>query len=95
MIVLKKIALALSLALVAACGGKDAAELNCRSAFLCAAECPDDDCIEACMDDARPEARAQMIDLALCASDAGCDTVETTEECLQAACAAELRACLN
>jgi hypothetical protein len=45
----------------------------CVDAFLCAAECETNDCVEECMDDAGPTARQQMIALAVCSEESSCD----------------------
>ncbi len=93
---LKKLLLVVSLALVSvACGGDDdSGETDCVSAFLCAAECETDACVQGCIDDASKTAKAQMIELAECAEDAGCDG-DDADECLEESCGAELSACLN
>jgi hypothetical protein len=89
----KKNILGIVLALLAAaCGGGDGGGddgLSCGEAFLCAADCETDRCIEDCMNDATPAGKQQMIDLAVCVSEAGCED----DGCIRDECGAEADAC--
>lgn len=89
---MKKTILGFVLALFAsACGGSDGGGdgLSCADAFLCAADCRTDACVESCMDDATPSARRQMIALATCYEEAGCEDAE----CIRESCPDEADAC--
>lgn len=91
---LKKLMLVVSFALVACGGGDDkTSDTDCVTAFICAADCKTDACVQGCIDHASDEAQAQMEELGSCAADHGCDTAADTETCLQQKCGDELDAC--
>jgi hypothetical protein len=93
---LVKMAFVISLGLFAACGGgddRDDEDVTCVDAFICASDCEDNDCIEDCMNSGGATVRDQMIALATCSEESGCDAVEDVESCLRDKCGEELHEC--
>jgi hypothetical protein len=92
---LLKMAFVISVGFFAACGGDDEAkdDVTCVDAFICASECESNDCIEDCMDSGGETVRQQMIALAVCSEESGCDEEDDVEECLRDSCGDELEEC--
>lgn len=67
---------------------------ECLRAFVCAAGCQSDGCLQACVDGASEEAQQLMSALASCAEEHGCTEAGATA-CVKASCKAELDACMR
>lgn len=65
----------------------------CKGAALCVSDCPDNDeaCFEGCMKGMPDDELAKFVAVGECINQSACDT----DDCIQQACAAEIKACIG